>query len=303
MDAWFQLSLEIPSDLSDVVCGMLFDLGSAGLQVEGGTDVRCVRLTAYFPACEDREQVVGALRSGLHGLARSGGPQAEGPGEVRIGVAEVPREDWATAWRQHFRPVYPTPRMAVCPPWDRVPDPEGGFAVVVEPKTAFGTGHHETTRMALQAMEQRVQAGGRVLDVGTGSGILSIAAAKLGAGGVTAVDTDPQAVENARQNASLNAVGERMDLYEGSVSAVEDTFDLVVANVISGVLIPMLPDLKARLKASGRLILGGVLVREEAGFLGAVGEAGLAVEEVLRDGEWVCIVARHESKSKAGGNP
>ena len=268
MDAWFQLSLEIPSDLSDVVCGMLFDLGSAGLQVEGGTDVRCVRLTAYFPACEDREQVVGALRSGLHGLARSGGPQAEGPGEVRIGVAEVPREDWATAWRQHFRPIYPTPRMAVCPPWDRVPDPEGGFAVVVEPKTAFGTGHHETTRMALQAMEQRVQAGGRVLDVGTGSGILSIAAAKLGAGRVTAVDTDPQAVENARQNASLNAVGERMDLYEGSVSAVEGTFDLVVANVISGVLIPMLPDLKARLKASGRLILGGVLSGRKRVFWG-----------------------------------
>ncbi len=286
MSAWFQFLLEVPSDLSDLVSGVLFDLGSSGLQVEDGTDSRCVCLRAYFAPTGDREQVVAALRSALDGLV--------GPGKIQVGLEEVPPEDWAEAWRQHFQPIFPTPRIAVCPPWDRPPDPEGGFSVVIEPKMAFGTGHHETTRMALQALERRVGAGDRVLDVGTGSGILGIAAVKLGAGGVIAVDTDPLAVTNARENVSLNGVEERVRLFGGSITDVAGDFDLVVANIVSGVLIPMLPDLKARTRALGRVILGGVLDREEMGFLGAVGEAGLGVEEVLRDGEWVCVVAGSE---------
>jgi ribosomal protein L11 methyltransferase len=156
---------------------------------------------------------------------------------------------------------------------------------------AFGTGHHETTRLALQMLAQALRAGDRVLDVGTGSGILSLVATRLGAGAVTGVDTDPLAVENACENLALNRLEGRVKFYRGAVSEVDGLFDLVVANIIRSVLVPMLPALKARLRGSGRLILGGVLDREETAFLGAVEAAGLAVEEVRHDGEWVGILA------------
>ena len=165
---------------------------------------------------------------------------------------------------------------------------------------AFGTGTHETTQMALRSLELSLRAGDEVLDVGTGSGILSIAAAKLGAGNVVAVDTDPLAVENARENLVLNQVEGRVDLREGSASDVAHSFDLVVANISSGVLIGMLRTLWARLKPLGALILGGVLRREEPAFLEVVGrETGLQVGAVDRRGEWVCVTATRE----AGAHP
>ena len=281
MDTWFHLSLEIPADLVDPVSGVLFDLESCGQQLEDGADARQVRLTAFFPSTAGREEVAAALRRGLEGLEA-----------VAIRVENVPQEDWTVSWRRHFRPVFPTPRIAVCPPWDRATDPEGGFTIVIEPKQAFGTGHHETTRLALQALERVLRRGDRVLDVGTGSGILSVAAVKLGACRVTAVDTDATAIENALENFSLNGVETHVEAFTGSAADVAGVFDLVAANIASGALISMLSVLKGRTAASGRLILGGVLGREQPMFVRAVEGAGLSVEEVRCEGEWICIVAK-----------
>ena len=291
MDTWFQFSLEIPSDLVDLVSGVLFDLDSCGQQVEDGADIRHVRLTAFFPSTVDREEVTATLRRGLKDLDTADCHRNEDLKTIPIRVEEVPWEDWTTSWRQHFRPVFPTRRIAVCPPWDRVPDPEGGFSIVIEPKQAFGTGHHETTRLVLRALERVLQEGDRVLDVGAGSGILSIAAIKLGAGRATAVDTDPVAIENSLENLLLNGVEKRVEAYRGSVRDVEGVFDLVVANITSGVLLPMLPALKGGTADSGHLVLGGILDREEPMFVRAVEGVGLAVEDVLCEGEWVCVVA------------
>ena len=303
MDAWFRLCVEVPSGASDAVSGIFFDLSSCGLQVEDGSEVDSVRLTAYFAECGNRDRIVADLQSRLEALKLSGGAQVGGPDGIPIDAAAVPGEDWTRSWRAHFRPVFPASRIVVCPPWDLVDAPEGGFRVVIEPKMAFGTGHHETTRTCLQALEREVKPGSRVLDVGTGSGILAIVAARLGAREVVAVDTDDQAIENARENAVLNDVGDRVQVRSGTVAPADGLFDVVVANVTSGVLGPMVPELRGRLVEGGRLILAGILTREADAFTCLVENEGLAVRERTREGEWttiVCVPLGHREQAGPG---
>lgn len=282
LNTWFQFTIQIPESESERISALLFDLGSSGLEEDGGDDTPIVRLTAYFPASEP----VDAVRDGLiEALAEVPGARIIEDG------AEVPQADWGAKWREHFEPVYPTERIVVHPPWEDVEPPAGGFAVVIEPKTAFGTGSHATTRMALIGLERTVRAGDRVLDVGTGSGILGIAAVKLGAREVVAVDTDPLATENVEENVGLNGVaGIRVETRP--VSAADTGFDVTVANIIRSVLTPMLPTLAASVRPGGAVILGGLLDREEDTFSESVEGAGLSVEDITREAEWIGLIAR-----------
>jgi ribosomal protein L11 methyltransferase len=286
LEPWFQLSIEVPADLSDAISGFLFGLDCCGLEETDGPVSGEVAITAYFASTAGRERVLGAVVRELDRLLGDRGDR-----EARVGASQVPREDWKNAWRSHFSPVYATRRIVVCPPWDPAPEPEDGFRIVIEPKTAFGTGRHETTRLSLVALEAIVAPGDRVLDVGCGSGILSVAAAKLGGAHVSAVDTDPGAVENSRENARLNGVEDRIRVETGSVGDLGGCFDVVAANLTVQALIPMLPALRVRAGESGQVILAGVLEREEAAFLDAVGRAGMNTRRVLREGEWICAVA------------
>ena len=157
---------------------------------------------------------------------------------------------------------------------------------------AFGTGHHETTRLALLGLEKKITSGDRVLDVGTGSGILSIAAVKLGAGEVMAVDIEAAAIENARANCVLNGVDTQVVLMQCSAQTVPGIFDVVVANIISSILLPMVPELAKRLHPEGYAILGGILDREREAFCAVLDRANLVLDEMLDDGEWLCAIAR-----------
>ncbi len=283
-DRWFRIDVSLPAYASEAVSDLLFRLGSSGLEAQGGAAGGKTGLKAYFPPEKRSVRVVSGLWSGLvstFGDLRS----------VRVEVAEVPPEDWKSSWKSRFRPVYPVPAVAVCPPWERVGDPEGGFTLVIEPKTAFGTGHHESTRLALKMMHAVVKPGDTVLDVGTGSGILSLAAARLGAARVTGIDIDTTAVQNAWSNMRLNEIAGDVVFRVGTVDGVTGDFDVVVANIDSGTLRPLLLSLASRVAARGNLILGGVRVRERATILKAVRTAGLRVEEVLDENEWLGIRA------------
>ena len=276
--------MNLPAHASDAVSDLLFRLGSCGLEVRSDAAGGMTVLKAYFPHEKHSVRVVSRLWRGL--VSTIGDLRS-----VRVEVAEVPPEDWASSWKSRFRPVYPVPTVAVCPPWERVDDPEGGFTLVIEPKTAFGTGHHETTRLALKMMHAVVKPGDTVLDVGTGSGILSLAAARLGAARVTGIDVDTTAVQNARANMGLNEIAGDVAFRVGTVERVTGDFDVVVANIDSRTLCPLLPSLASRVAARGNLILGGVQVRERATFLKALRTAGLRVVEVLDQNEWLGIRA------------
>lgn len=272
MNTYFQVSVVLPRARVEIASAQLFELGCCGVVEEDVSDG--VRLTAYFGAEQNEEEI----------------RQVLGPYECCF--EQVPDTDWTLSWRSFFRPVYPSPRMAICPPWDRVPDPPGGFTIAIDPQMAFGTGHHETTRLALLGLEKKITSEDRVLDVGTGSGVLSIAAVKLGAAEVMAVDVEAPAIENARSNCVLNGVDAQVVLGQYSVDRVSEMFDVVVANIISSILLPMVPELAKRLHPEGYAILGGILDREREVFCTALDGANLVLDEMLEDGEWLCAIAR-----------
>ena len=283
--AWHCLRLEVPAACAEDVSAWAYELGSCGLQAEEAGER--TRLSAYFaaePTC-DLVEVQRELTNRLDALGLVSS----------IDTECVEERDWEVEWRRFFAPVWATERIVVHPSWIPVELAEGQIAVSIDPKMAFGTGGHESTQLCLQALECCLRPGMRCLDVGTGSGVLSIAAALLGAGSVLAVDIDEKAVANARENLAHNRIGsEQVEVRLGGVEVVEErSFDLVLANIQSHVLRPLLTSLRGLLAADGRIAFSGLLAREEAAFCRWVTEAQLEVDIILAKEAWICVVARN----------
>lgn len=278
--SWHCLTLAVPPALAEVVSAWCFSLGSCGLQVEEGGERW--RLQAYFPAASELAAICRQLDEQL---------EAAGLAGARLGADHIPFEDWEQEWRRFFQPVWATPRIVIHPSWIPVSCGPGQVAVVIDPKMAFGTGGHESTRLCLEFLDELLVPGDRCLDLGTGSGILGIAAGLLGAGALTLVDPDPLAVENARENLERNRVQARVlqgDL--GTLVAAE--FDLVLANIQSSVLVPILAGIGQVLRPGGRVIFSGLLVREEDSFRAAVAASRLQILSVRRRTEWIALAAQ-----------
>lgn len=209
-------------------------------------------------------------------------------------LTEVEKKDWARAWRQFFTPVLCGSRFVVLPPWLADRHYKGRIPVLIDPANAFGTGHHATTALCLTALsnlleEGRLRRGQWFLDIGCGSGILSIAAEKAGLNG-TALDIDEDAIANARDNRELNEA-DGLEIITGSVEKVKgDTYDLVMANIIAGPLMEMAPKITALLKKDGILVLSGILEKQMQDVIRAYMACGLREPENLQAGEWVAIV-------------
>ncbi len=199
-------------------------------------------------------------------------------------------EDWAEAWKRGLGPRHITPRLWVTPSWEPAPAAPGEVVVVVDPGMAFGTAEHGTTRGALRLLEHALAPGERVLDIGSGSAILAVAAALLGAREVVAVEGDPVAGEYARENIERNGVTDRVRWVEawadGALLAGLGPADGVLANIESGVLRRLLPGLQGALRPGGWMVLSGILADEWEGFAHDVVQTGLALERVDEDGEW-----------------
>jgi ribosomal protein L11 methyltransferase len=211
---------------------------------------------------------------------------------------DVPAEDWSTAWKDYFVPIPVGERLTIVPPWS---DSSGNeHAVIIEPGQAFGTGHHATTMLMLEAMDEVLSSGDRkystFLDLGTGSGILGISACQLGLTGI-GLDIDPLAVENARRNIELNRCGNTFMTAAGGLEALKPgaCFDLVLANILSEPLISMAEALSDRVRPGGSLLLSGILDSQAPGVMSAYRAPGLGEARVRSKEEWVAIIY-----SKAG---
>jgi ribosomal protein L11 methyltransferase len=221
----------------------------------------------------------------------------------------IAEADWAEAWKQQYHRQRIGERTVISPAWEEYTPAQGEIVIRLEPGMAFGTGLHPTTRLCLEALEKHAAPGCSVLDVGTGSGVLAIAAAKLGARSVLAVDADPVAVGVAQQNVTLNGVGDqvvvrhgslpggdvvpRHFLVDGSLDLMEtDLFSLVLVNILAPVIIGMAPALAERLGPDGQIVAAGLIESQERDVRDALCEQGLQVAARTQEKDWVALVAR-----------
>jgi ribosomal protein L11 methyltransferase len=252
----------------DVVTGELYEAGTDGIEVGPATNDR-VSLLAYFSNDVD----LAGLRKRLNDAA--------------VEPVPVPEVDWVARFRESFRP-FRVGRFVVAPPWDRPPDAED--LLLVDPGRAFGTGTHETTRLCLGALEDlaRLRSLGRVIDVGAGTAILSVAAARLGARPVVASDIDPEAIDSARTHASLNGVDLCVVRGDGARPFAPGAFDLVLANLTAPLLLAQARDLAALRAPGGGLVLSGLLETDLREVGAAYAFCG--TPETRRDGEWAALL-------------
>ncbi len=208
-------------------------------------------------------------------------------------IQVIDEEDWANAWKKHYRPLRVGRRLVILPVWETPPAVEKEAIIIrLDPGLAFGTGLHPTTRLALQLLEEALQPGMRVLDVGTGSGILAIAAALLGARHVVATDIDPQAVTAARKNVLENQVEEHVEVREGSFPT-DETFDLVIVNILPHVILNLLDQgLWRTVDEGGHLLLSGITEARETDIMLAVSARGGHITKRIREGDWVGLWVR-----------
>lgn len=282
---WTAIEVTTPADLVDHVSNFLHEQNALGVAIEEGS-AGSELIRAYFDI-QQAPEAEARLKTYLHSLAAI----FQHAAHILVNVVPVPHGNWATMWQEHFKPIPIGESLMVSPPWE-TPEAPDRHVIVIEPAEAFGTGTHETTQGCLELLEQSVQElknatdRSSLLDVGCGSGILAIAAAKLGVERVTAVDNDPVAVESARKNASLNNMEDRIDFVCGSLADLEGHWDLVVANLDTRTLLEYGAILVSL--CSHALILSGVPVGEWDRVKSAFTDLGVVLRKEILKAEWGC---------------
>jgi ribosomal protein L11 methyltransferase len=277
---WYALDVDLEPAAREAVEYALMEAGALGTETGDESD-GVLRITGYFASTPDRERVRSELFEALriYDLPSS---------SVRdMNVREVAQRDWLEEWKQNWQPVE-IGRFVIAPPWSNLDDVHDRLIIRIEPGMAFGTGTHETTRLCLQAIEKHFT-GGSFLDVGTGTGILAIAAAKLfPEARIEACDTDEMAVAIARENAVANGVADQIDLRAGSVEESTASADLVCANLTADVITQILPSLVSL--TCGKLILSGILETQVEMVQAGLHDNGIDEFEIEQDGEWVALI-------------
>jgi ribosomal protein L11 methyltransferase len=303
--SWLELAVDADLEAVEVVSEILGRVATGGTSVEPafllvdeglGARVdpsRPATVRGYVPA-DDAALAEGAAAEVTDALGHLQAFGLRPIGELRTRL--VHGADWAEAWKAYFPVLRVGRRLVIRPTWRRHRSAPDDVVISIDPGMAFGTGLHPTTRLCLEGLERLADDGrlaqARVLDVGCGSGILAIAALKLGAVGALGVDTDPIAVESTLANARRNGLGRRLRASAGSVPTGEPEVDVVLANLIAGVLVQLAEPMRDALRSGGTLLASGIFVDREDEVRLAFAGAGLEVATRLAEGEWVALEAR-----------
>lgn len=277
-DKFFQLSVSTDKPVNDLVVGFLSNVGAEGF-IDEGNELKCYFAEKKWKAGykDDVAKFLGHLKD--QGLV----------GDFSIDVSEILNQDWNMKWEESIVPIEVTDNIVIKPSWKEY---SGSAKIVIEidPKMSFGTGHHETTRMMVKLLEKHIKDGGRMLDVGTGTGVLAIAAVKLGASHCIAVDRDEWSIDNSMENIKKNGVFDKVEVVRGEVASIsEEEFDIVVANLNRNTLLYIEPELRKRCKSGGVLLLAGLLALDEKDVVDSYTKSGFKVLEVLHEAEWSAL--------------
>ena len=303
-DAWLELAVATDIEAVEVVAEILGRFAPGGTSVEPAFELvdeglgaridptRPSIVRAYLPA-RDRAAAERAVTEATEALGHLQAFGLRPIGELTTRI--VHEADWAEAWKAHFPVMRVGRRLVIKPTWRRHRAAAEDVVLALDPGMAFGTGLHPTTRLCLAALEgladRGVLDGARALDVGCGSGILAIAALKLGAATALGLDTDPIAIEATLANARRNALVRRVRVHEGSLPSGDAPFDVVLANLIAGLLVPLAAGLFRELRPGGHLLASGIFVDREGDVRDAFEAAALAVTGRTAEGDWVALEA------------
>ena len=293
---WLEIAVEVAGIDGEIAADILRQACPGGAAIQSAT---------RFDAAADAYIVDGDAPAIVRGYLLDNGEAGRIRNSVRLALRMAPLQtaprwrrvrrlkesDWRESWKKHFGVQRIGRALVVKPSWTQYRMKGAEIVIEIDPGMAFGTGQHPTTAMCLRALDELVRPGVRVLDLGCGSGILAIAAAKLGATRVLALDLDPNAVRAARENAAANGVAGAVQVREGTLDG-DEAFDLIVANISGLTLERLASALARRLAPDDALITSGFLEEAVAGLSGAYEGAGLTVERVVEDGVWRAIIAR-----------
>jgi len=302
---WWDIYVRVPESLSEVASEFLHSLGSTAVVFHEQARIIPQRDPCIETLWQTSEWTVlqGALAldpmlpthlAALQQWLSTWTPDVPG---IQLYCRLLPEVDYLTQWHQFFQPLYIGERLMIRPPWDTSPVPSSMACLTLDPGPAFGTGMHPSTHMCLTMLVQlaRRYQGSALLDIGCGSGILSLAALQLGWHNAVGVDIDAQAVAVATDNAALNGLQERVQFLHGSWQVVTGQFPCITANVYLGPLVEMLQPLTRYLAPEGTLILSGLLVSQEATMRASLHQAGLTVQARLVEEEWLTLAVRRTS--------
>lgn len=289
---WAQITITTSEDASEAVGNYLFELGTHGVELKDSSN-NTTSLTAYFPLDDRIDARVKKINAFLTELPKWGIQ----PNPAKIDLKRIASEEWAEAWKSDYHPQKIGNRFLVAPTWYDIPPESTDIHIRLDPGMAFGTGYHPTTRLSLRMLEQTLKPNQYVVDIGTGSGILTIAAVKLGARQVDAIELDETAIPIANTNFKINHIREQTTLSHGDgLSAVNRKYDLIIGNILTKVILPIIPYCPARMKPNGHVIFSGILESEQDVILEVLTENGMECIHVMHesedDVEWVAIKAR-----------
>jgi ribosomal protein L11 methyltransferase len=290
MKVWHAVEIQIARVAESPVTAQLWSANTTGLEISEDT-AEAITLRAYFEAAPDIEK----LQANIHRALRlSDVPEAALRSLQSLTIAD---QDWLAEWKKGYEPVTIGEKLLITPSWKRAQVAATTRAIVqIDPGMAFGTGTHETTRGCLELLEKYWH-GGALLDVGTGTGILAIAAIKLFPDArVIGFDVDPEAIEVARENAEINGVADELEFEVNKLASFQgQSFDVVLANLTADVIVPLAADFPPVMKPTGTLIVSGILREQGDDVCAALGAQGVEVVEAKPDGEWVTFALKRKS--------
>ncbi len=310
---WVEVQIKTSYEFEEIVTNIMYDLGVTGLAIEDprdilefeqseedwdyidpdlfGSDLDSITIKAYFPEGEDLIDKIEKVRDNIerNPIEKYGYSLGE------VTILEVYEKDWAEAWKKYYKPLKVGEKIVIKPTWEEYEKNDDEIIIEVDPGMAFGTGTHETTILCIRALEKYVKEDDIVYDIGCGSGILSIVAAKLGAKKVIGVDLDSVCVKVSNENININEVDSIVEIKKGNLlDVVEGKADIIVSNIIAEVIVNMVPLLKDYLNYDGVFIASGIILEKVEMVETILVKEGFKILEINQAGDWASIVSIKE---------